>query len=163
MTKITDLYIRENGLYTCKTCKKVTTYASTMHYHIANSHLEEKSYKCIPCEKGFVQKGLYLKHLALMHPDSPHPSATEKNPYAGTHYQCGGCDHTSTTKGNCLIHYARTHASWIPAYKKDSSCTGCDTPFASSTAYLHHAIYCFPVPGKTEENEIAKTVEVRTI
>jgi len=153
MTKITDLYTKEKDLYICNECKKTTTYASTMHYHIASAHIEEKPYNCSECKKGFVQKSLYEKHKL-----SVHPSRMD----IVTYYQCGGCDHTSTTKGNSLIHYTRTHASWVPAYKKDSECTGCKKVFASSTAYLHHALYCFPLPGKKEEKEIAESIEANT-
>jgi len=140
MTNITERYTVTDGIYTCKECGKTTTYASTMHYHIASRHIKEKPYNCSDCKKGFVQRSLYEKHLAVAHSD------TTRNRYVGVYYQCSGCSHTSTTKGNCLIHYTRTHASWIPAYKKDSECTGCKKIFTSSTAYLYHAINCFPIP-----------------
>jgi hypothetical protein len=160
MTKITDLYTKEDDIYTCKMCKKTSTHASTMHYHIANTHIEEKPFNCAHCKKGFTQKGLYMKHLAHKHPDTT--QSITKNPYTGVYYHCGGCDHTSTTKGNCLIHYTRTHALWVPAYSSTAACTGCTKLFTSSTAYLHHALYCFPLPGKKEEKEIIETIEART-
>jgi hypothetical protein len=36
------------------------------------------------------------------------------NPYAGITYKCPCCDHSTRTKANALVHYARLHAEgWI--------------------------------------------------
>jgi hypothetical protein len=159
-----DLYIslnEERSSYLCIECNKVSSNQSTMYYHVMKDHLKTCKFECNHCATNFLQKSLYLKHLATVHPKTPHPSKTEKNPYVGIAYQCGGCEHTSTTKGNCLIHYARTHASWIPVYKKKESCTGCKLVFASSTAYLHHALQCFPVP-EDKKKELELISEVKT-
>jgi len=159
-----DLYIslnEERSSYLCIECNKVSSNQSTMYYHVMKDHLKTCKFECNYCATTFLQKSLYLKHLATVHPKTPHPSKTEKNPYVGIAYQCGGCEHTSTTKGNCLIHYARTHASWIPVYKKKESCTGCKLVFASSTAYLHHALQCFPVP-EDKKKELELISEVKT-
>jgi hypothetical protein len=149
MTEITKHYTKEGDTYSCKLCKKITTYASTMHYHIATKHLEEKPYNCTVCKKGFVQKSLYEMHLTKHIETRP---ASYKEPI----YHCCRCSHTTTTKGNCLIHYARSHADWIPAYKEETPCKECDRIFPSSTAYLYHTIQCIPAPSKTIKEEIER-------
>ena len=156
MTEITKHYTKTDDTYSCKLCKKVTTYASTMHYHIATNHLETKPYNCTICKKGFVQRSLYEKHLTKHVETRP---ASYKEPS----YHCCRCSHTTTTMGNCLIHYARTHADWIPAYKEDTSCTNCKKICSSSTAYLYHAIQCIPAPSKEIEAEIDRCKREETV
>ena len=98
-----------------------------------------------------MQKSGYLHHLATVHPDNPH-HGDEKNPYASVKHDCPECDHTTHTKANLLIHYARTHCkTWIPTFSKTDPCTGCRKTFASSSAYLYHAIGCFEHAATTDQ------------
>jgi hypothetical protein len=125
-----------------------------MYYHLKKNHTSDDSGKFI-CEHcppeapmKFIQKSAYQQHLATKHKEIV-SETEEKNPYAGVTRKCPACDHTTHTKSNLIIHFARTHCKeWIPSFTKDSpTCKGCDKDFASSTAYLYHAISCIkPIP-----------------
>jgi hypothetical protein len=134
-----------DGLFVCPHCKIVKNKQNTMYYHIKREHEEDLPFTCAKCptETKFLQKSSYLHHLATHHPEDPHPSESEKNMYAAVEYPCSACDHISHTKANTRIHFARTHSDWVPAYSKQSPCSGCSKQFQSSSAYLYHALQCF--------------------
>lgn len=143
----------EAGLYVCPHCDVREVHQNTMHYHIKGVHEKDFPFECACCEgekaekPRFLQRCSWLQHLATRHPDTPHPSETERNPYADVQFDCPapGCKHHTHTKANLLIHFARTHSKdWIPAFDKTAkACTECKKECKSSTAYLHHAIKCF--------------------
>ena len=140
-------YIRNaDGHFVCPHCNVVKAKQNTMLYHIEKKHDEKVRFECKRCTEvqKFLQKCTYLHHLAAVHPDSPHPSDEEKNPYANVYHTCPSCDHKTHTKGNALIHFARVHCEkWVPAFVKNEACKGCAKVYSSSTAYLHHAANCF--------------------
>jgi len=141
----TTKYIRNAaGHFVCPHCEKVTEKQNTMYYHIKKNHEKDLPYSCKLCdaEPRFLQKSSYLHHLATSHPDH---CDGEENPYAGIKFSCPfeGCTHSTHTKANLQIHFARNHCkSWIPTYTKDTTCTVCKRDFNSSSAYLYHCISC---------------------
>lgn len=143
-------YVRNaEGQYVCPDCGKITAHQNTMYYHIKKEHTKDLPYECKLCTNKFLQKSSYLHHLATMHPDTPHDGdCCSENPYAGVKHTCPCCEHSSHTKANIRIHFARSHAkAWIPAFDKTApSCTGCGKVCASSSAYLYHALDCFKAP-----------------
>lgn len=145
--QIPSKYIRNsNGHFVCPHCNVIKEKQNTMLYHIEKKHDEKVRFECKQCAipQKFLQKCTYLHHLAAIHPDSPHPSENEQNPYANVQHTCPSCAHTTHTKGNMLIHFARVHCeTWIPGFVKNEACKGCSKTYASSTAYLHHAVQCF--------------------
>lgn len=145
-------YIRlENGHFQCPHCPKVCSKQNTMYYHIKKTHDRDFRFECTHCVKApkFVQKSAYLQHIAVCHPEIAEENS-EANPYAGVSWGCAhpDCTHTTKTKANILVHFARTHCKdWIPAFTKDISCKQCTKTFASSTAYFYHSISCVkPIP-----------------
>jgi len=155
MSVIVEKYVRNaDGHFVCPHCEKIEEKQNTMYYHIKSIHEQDFPFACVLCKNEdnenprFLQKCAWFHHLATHHPENPHPSPTERNPYANVLFNCPTCTHTSHTKGNILIHYARNHCKeWIPAYLRDrvtnvGACTGCRQEFKSSSAYLHHAIKC---------------------
>jgi hypothetical protein len=142
-----------DGHFVCSHCGKVTEKQNTMHYHLKTHEKENHKYECSLCDDHpkFMQKSSYYHHLATAHPENPHPDADSKNPYAGLTYTCSCCDHSSHTKANTLIHYARNHCkAWIPAFTKGQPCSGCSNVFESSSAYLYHALKCFERAAPTD-------------
>jgi hypothetical protein len=142
-------YIRnEFNHFVCPHCGIVEKHQNTMLYHIESKHEMKFRFECTQCEDApkFLQKCTYLHHLATVHPENPHPSEKEKNMYAGLEFKCPDpeCTHSTHTKANLRIHFARTHAKlWIPTYAKSKGCAGCNKTFASSSAYLYHSTECF--------------------
>lgn len=61
----------EAGLFVCthKGCTKTFSRQNTMYYHIKR-HMNEFSFKCTECDKGFIQKSAFLHHMAAVHPGS---------------------------------------------------------------------------------------------
>jgi hypothetical protein len=146
MSKPSIKYIRnEAGHFVCPHCEKVTEKQNTMYYHIKKTHMMDLPYVCDKCEDAprFLQKSSYMHHLATLHP-SEAATDSEPNPYVGVSFTCPACPHSTHTKANMLIHYARTHCKdWIPAFtKSNNSCKCCSKTFASSSAYLYHSISC---------------------
>ena len=148
----TVTYIRtEDGQFQCPHCQKVCAKQNTMYYHIKKNHTDDHKFVCEHCPaedaRKFIQKSAYLQHIATAHPEM---CKKEENPYIGVCFHCphSDCGHDAKTKANILVHFARTHCKdWIPAYGKETACIGCQKTFASSTAYLYHAIGCIkPVP-----------------
>lgn len=143
---VTDKYVKNSeGKFVCPHCNKVEEKQNTMYYHIKSIHEQDFPYECKQCDSNprFLQRSALLHHLATKHPNSPHLSEHEVNPYAGINFQCPTCEHTSHTKANTLIHYARSHCKdWIPTFTKNIGCTGCNKAFASSSAYLYHSVAC---------------------
>jgi hypothetical protein len=81
------------------------------------------------------------------------------NPYAGITYKCPCCDHSTRTKANALVHYARLHAEgWIPTYDKAKGCSHCAKTFSSIAAYLYHCTGCIPA-NKTHRAAVARMME----
>jgi hypothetical protein len=153
-------YIRdESGAFVCPHCDKKCDKQNTMYYHIKKNHQQDFKFVCEHCPDGkFVQKSAYLQHIATNHPEC---ADEEANPYASVSFSCPheGCDHSAKTKANIVVHFARSHCKdWIPAYSKKDCCKGCEKEFASSTAYLYHAVGCIkPVP----EHYAAMLAEIR--
>ena len=161
MTGAISKYIRNSdGHFVCPHCTKITEKQNTMYYHIKKTHEKDLPFVCTRCDDNprFLQKSSYLHHLATNHADDPHPSCAGSgddtcsaaldvkidNPYAGVKFACPCCEHTTHTKANAQIHFARSHCKdWVPAYNKSCPCTGCGKEYASSSAYLYHAPGCF--------------------
>lgn len=131
----------EAGLFVCthKGCTKTFSRQNTMYYHVKR-HMNEFSFKCTECDKGFIQKSAFLHHMAAVHPGndtvtigqketsvrndivSEDPTDIKdnkmvvdeeikiKNPYEGQTFTCPCCSHETRTKANALVHYARLHA-----------------------------------------------------
>lgn len=150
-------YIRNaDNHFVCPHCGIVEKHQNTMLYHIESKHEMKFRFECTRCDDTpkFLQKCSYLRHLAAIHPEDPHPSDSETNMYANIHFKCPDpeCTHTSQTKANMRIHFARTHAkSWIPSYSKNKECTGCSKSFASSSAYLYHSTECFKADAPKDQ------------
>jgi hypothetical protein len=153
-------YIRlDNGHFQCPHCPKVCEKQNTMYYHVKSTHLQDFKFTCGYCEdskdRRFVQKSAYYQHLATCHPDCREVTEGDAGKYGGVHYACPfpDCEHGTKTKANTLVHFARNHCrEWIPAYDKEAGCRGCQKVFASSTAYLYHALSCIkPVPEEFAE------------
>ena len=153
--KVSSKYIKNNeGKFVCPHCNKIANNQNTMHYHIRKNHTQDLPFECKRCEAGpkFLQRSSYLHHLATIHADDLKLNDAEAaavggstiNPYAEESFSCPSCTHTTHTKSNILIHFARTHCKdWIPAFIKDNACEGCDKIFKSSSAYLYHSLSCF--------------------
>lgn len=145
---LTSKYMRNAaGEFVCPHCPKVCEKQNTMYYHIKKNHTNDLPFKCEKCvgTPRFLQKSAYLHHCAQVHPEAAAGDAESTNPYVGVSVSCPatGCGHSTHTKANLLIHYARNHCKeWIPAYSKSAACTGCSKTFASSSAYLYHALTC---------------------
>lgn len=163
-------YMRNaDGHYVCPHCGKVTEKQNTMYYHMKKNHENDLKFECKKCEAcpKFLQKSAYLHHLASVHPEDPHPSLAEKNPYADRIFTCPCCPHTAHAKANVVIHFARSHCkSWIPAFAKGEECTGCHKSFASSSAYLYHSVTCFRNTADVKDlgllDDISKSAAVPT-
>ena len=145
MSKPSVKYIRNDvGHFLCPHCDKVTEKQNTMYYHVKKTHMMDLPFVCEKCDDTprFLQKSAYHHHLATHHPGEA--ADGETNPYAGVSFTCPSCPHTTHTKANMLIHYARTHCKdWIPAYTKSNNCCKkCSKSFASSSAYLYHSLSC---------------------
>ena len=147
-------YIKnEDGHFVCPHCEKVCPKQNTMYYHVKKNHTQDLPFQCKKCddEPRFLQKSSYLHHLATHHPKDAAPDGGA-NPYVGVKFNCPSCTHTTHTKANMLIHYARTHCKdWIPSFTKSSACKSCAKTFKSSSAYLYHAIGCLDVPNPHAE------------
>ena len=134
-----------NDEFVCPHCQVVKKKQNTMHYHIKRDHEKDFPYDCKQCpnKPKFLQRSSYLHHLATNHPDTPHPSERDANPYAKIQFSCPSCEHKTHTKSNLAIHFVRTHCPSIPNYTKDDPCVNCQKVFRSSSAYLYHASTCF--------------------
>ncbi len=158
-------YIKNaDGHFVCPDCGKVTEKQNTMYYHIKKNHAKDLPFECKKCEgcPRFLQKSSYLHHLATIHPDDA-DCESGSNPYAGVSYTCpcGDCDHSTHTKANLLIHYARSHCkAWIPSFSKSASaCSGCKKEFNSSSAYLYHAIGCLVSAAPADQASIISRIK----
>lgn len=148
-------YVKNNdGKFVCPHCNKIANNQNTMHYHIRKNHTQDLPFECKRCDPApkFLQRSSYLHHMATIHADDLKLKADEVaavggstiNPYAEESFSCPSCEHTTHTKSNIQIHFARTHCKdWIPSFIKDTACEGCDKIFKSSSAYLYHSIGCF--------------------
>jgi|UniRef100_A0A6C0LMA3 hypothetical protein len=147
-----------DGDYVCphNGCGKIAQKQNTMHYHIMKNHSTKLPFECNRCENRpqFLQRCGFMNHLATKHADTPKLTEKEKeilggvteNPVISISFKCPhtGCNQSTKTKSNMLIHYARTHATeWIPAYVRGVECTNCNVNYSSSSAYLYHSITCF--------------------
>lgn len=156
-------YIRNDvGHFLCPHCDKITEKQNTMYYHIKKTHLVDLPFVCDKCEGGprFLQKSSLLHHLATHHPEDATHSG-DVNPYVGVSFTCPSCPHTTHTKSNMLIHYARTHCKdWIPAYTKSSNCCkNCEKTFASSSAYLYHSLSCLTTEAPADHATIVSRIK----
>jgi len=164
-------YIRNNaGEYVCPHCNKVTKNQNTMYYHIEMKHTQNLRFECTRCtvSRKFLQKSSYLHHLATVHADDPKLKDKEKeligedvNPVATVSYYCphAGCEHSTHTKSNLKIHYARTHAKeWIPAYVRGEACGTCNRAFPSSSAYLYHSIECYRSQASEDQLKVVSRI-----
>ena len=163
-------YIRnENGHYVCPHCNKVTEHQNTMYYHIKKQHQKDLPFTCTRCSNTpkFLQKSSYLCHLATIHENDPKLTEKEKivlgceeNSFTKISYSCPaeGCKHTTHTKANIKVHYARTHAKdWIPSYVSGEPCKHCDENYSSSTAYYYHSLECFKeCASQTQLNTVSR-------
>ena len=162
VTTTTSKYLRnEAGEFVCSHCPKICAKQNTMYYHIKKNHTDDAPFKCEKCvgTPRFLQKSAYLHHCAQVHPET---AKEEPNPYAGVAFSCPavGCEHSTHTKANILIHYARTHCKeWIPGYSKSAACAGCSKTFASSSAYLYHALTCLKASAPADYSSIISRIK----
>lgn len=157
--------------YTCKECSKGFIQKSAFLHHLAAVHPEEKDIikKKETCEQTedplpaesqeIVDNANIIKENEKINKDKTQAALPEKNPYAGISYKCPCCPHSTRTKANALVHYARLHAEgWIPTYDKEKGCTQCAKTFGSIAAYLYHCTGCIPA-NKNHRAMIAKITE----
>jgi hypothetical protein len=165
--------------YTCKDCKKGFIQKSAYLHHLAAVHPDEKDIinKNAPCDESEdpltedaqtaidkannIQTALIQDNMKTEEKIKTKDTAAlpEKNPYAGISYKCPCCPHSTRTKANALVHYARLHAEgWIPTYEKEKGCTQCAKTFGSIAAYLYHCTGCIPA-NKNHRTMIAKITE----
>ena len=159
-----DYLKNEAGVFLCqhKNCTYKCERQNTMYYHMKR-HMSDFTFTCNECNKGFIQKSAYLHHMAAVHPnlkdvpmgdDDDKKQLLVKNPYVGQNYKCPhtGCEHSTRTKANTIVHYARVHGKeWIPAYNKTTGCSHCKKIFGSVAAYLYHCTGCIPAPKHHRE------------
>jgi hypothetical protein len=153
--------------YTCKDCKKGFIQKSAFLHHLAAVHPDDKDIinKKEPCEQAEdpqpTDNLIVLNEMSTVVKANNEKEAAlpEKNPYAGISYKCPCCPHSTRTKANALVHYARLHAEgWIPTYDKDKGCTQCAKTFGSIAAYLYHCTGCIPA-NNNHRTMIAKITE----
>lgn len=155
MSNVKKYTKNENDDYVCPhdNCSYSAKKQNTMHYHIMKKHSENLPLKCTRCDKQLLQRSELLQHLVIKHSDNFSLTEDEQkllnvkeNPVLNQIFKCPfeKCGHEFRTKGNTLVHYARTHLKqWIPSYVKNEQCTRCHKDFRSNSAYLHHSIKCF--------------------
>lgn len=150
-------YIRnEDGHFVCPTCGIVKEKQNTMYYHMKR-HEKELPHACKFCKKGFLQKQTLDLHIK-----SKHSSTTDKD------YECpfDGCEFSSHTKGNCKIHFFRTHCSEeldeLLLVDKDNeiiSCIACDREFKSLGLFYYHCGDCLgTLPEDDPRYDALKTI-----
>jgi len=106
-----------------------------MFYHI-RTHFSTREYACTECDKSFIQKCGLDQHLLQAH-------GAGKTLFM---CPCPGCEHTSKTKNNTVIHIARKHSeAWIPRAETsgENVCGNCSKVCGSATAYYYHATTCY--------------------
>jgi hypothetical protein len=157
-------YIKNaEGHFVCPHCEKVTEKQNTMYYHVKKNHTKDLPFQCKKCSDAprFLQKSSYLHHLATIHPEDADTEEGE-NPYVGVSFTCPAseCAHSTHTKANLLIHYARTHCkAWIPSFSKGSVCGGCKKEFNSSSAFLYHSISCLLSAAPADQASIISRIK----
>lgn len=159
---IQSKYTRNSeGCFVCPYCNEVKRKQNTMHYHIRREHEQDLPFQCKQCDNQpkFLQKSSYLHHLATSHKENPHPSENEKNQYATIMFNCPSCEHSTHTKANTIIHFARSHCPWIPSYVKNEPCKGCKKVFQSSSAYLYHATSCLKSEASNDQMNILSRIK----
>ena len=149
------------GCFVCPYCNEIKRKQNTMHYHIRREHEQDFPFQCKQCENQprFLQKSSYLHHLATVHKENPHPNDQEKNQYATVMFHCPSCEHSTHTKANTMIHFARSHCPWIPSYTKNEPCKGCTKVFQSSSAYLYHATSCLKASASHDQANMLSRIK----
>ena len=151
----------ENGLFTCPHCDYKKSNQSTMHYHM-KKHQEELTHQCKLCKKGFLQKQTLDLHMR-----SKHPEHTKTKGEDAKKFKCpfDGCEFSSLTKGNCIIHCLRIHyreemeeIMQVHDETKTITCTECDQEFHNSCSFYYHAKQCFPFDTTDEKYNHVKTL-----
>lgn len=151
-------YIKnENGDFICPHCPNLVISGdkqSTMHYHLkrhqiqkaAENNKNNQGHTCKACNKVFLQKQNLELHIKSRHPELLIDSQT-KNSRVCCPFD--GCEFSSITKGNCIIHCLRVHyqeeISQIMVIKPETKtieCSECDKEFNSSTSFYYHCKKC---------------------
>ncbi len=142
----------EEGLFVCPHCDYKKSNQSSMHYHM-KKHEEQLSHICKTCKKGFLQKQTLDLHIRSKHPELAKTSDSKK-------FKCpfDGCDFTSMTKGNCVIHCLRIHFQEeireimnVDEETKTIECTKCEQEFNSSCSFYYHTKQCLPMNNTGEK------------
>ena len=128
-------YKNEEGGFVCPHCNIVKRNQSTMHYHM-KKHEEQDTHVCKICKKGFLQKQTLELHMR-----SKHEKEIDKK------FKCTICEFSSLTKGNCVIHFLRTHYqeetdSIMVRDGKVINCNNCEKNFNSSSSFYYHCKDC---------------------
>jgi DNA-directed RNA polymerase subunit RPC12/RpoP len=143
-------YIKnENGDFTCPHCPIVIpgNKQSTMHYHLKRHELDntakDTSYTCKECKKSFLQKQTLELHMKSKHAELLEEDTTK--------IQCPheGCEFTSLTKGNCIIHFLRIHYNeeikkcmTVHKETKTMECHECGKDFTNASSFYYHCKDC---------------------
>jgi hypothetical protein len=155
---------RKEYTYTCAHCDKGFIQKSAFLHHMAAVHPGSDTVTI--GNKDAVNKSVTedplpnnLDSKDVNKITDPVDDIKIKNPYDGQVFKCPCCDHTTKTKANALVHYARLHAKdWIPSYNKEAGCTHCKKTFGSIAAYLYHCTGCIPA-NKTHRDAVSRIME----
>ncbi|XP_041454537.1 ras-responsive element-binding protein 1-like isoform X2 [Lytechinus variegatus] len=85
---------KKKGIHTCKYCKKVFPFSSTLKVH-TRSHMGLMPYKCMLCDYASADKSTLVRHMRTHSGERP--------------YSCKVCDFAFTTKANCERHVRKRH------------------------------------------------------
>ncbi|XP_783939.4 ras-responsive element-binding protein 1 isoform X2 [Strongylocentrotus purpuratus] len=85
---------KKKGTHTCKYCKKVFPFSSTLKVH-TRSHMGLMPYKCMLCDYASADKSTLVRHMRTHSGERP--------------YSCKVCDFAFTTKANCERHVRKRH------------------------------------------------------
>lgn len=125
----------EEGQFVCPHCNSVKKNQSTMHYHM-KKHEEQVTHVCKLCKKGFLQRQTLELHMR-----SRHEKDLDKK------FKCTFCEFSSLTKGNCVVHFLRTHYqeetdNVMDKDGKTVNCTKCEKNFNSLSSFYYHCKEC---------------------
>ena len=153
----------EDGEFVCPECGAIKHRQNSMHYHM-KKHLEELTYTCKSCNKGFLQKQTLDLHMRSKHPELIKEAENEEKKYVCPFEDC---DFKALTKGNCIIHCLRVHFQDeiksimnIDNETKTITCNECDKEFSSSSSFYYHCKDCVKLDKSEKKVQRLKSIAV---